>query len=408
MSNEWFVHSDGEQLGPLSPAELKRMVEQGRVSPETPVRLGTEGKWVKAGRVKGLLPAEAEKDKTGSGQVAAVGSQLQGGETKRATNVEERKSRGGQSPERPTHSSVVLPGVPQKATRERRLPERPTVGPLVQDTPLRRTARDLGVGAIILGLSGVVALWLPLVGLPLAALGVVLALAGTSLSLVRRQGGLWVSLAGLVVCLIMLGLGWTLAPRPEPDLATIRSEPKSDRGRMAAADSSLDRAEAEWATFEREAEWLDPAKRGLLGDVEVQIEAVKLDYPMIDDLGEVTKSEQPLLTIRLWLRNTSRARSIVYQGWSGAGSLVDTHVAKLKDHRELNVRPPQMRPGMHIEGQLVNRSITPGEQVPELLVYLPPAVHFEYLMLELPGEAVGATGRLRYRIPADVIEKVVE
>lgn len=55
MSKQWFFQVMGEELGPVSSVELKEKVKQGQIQPETLVRLGREGKWTPADRVKGLL-----------------------------------------------------------------------------------------------------------------------------------------------------------------------------------------------------------------------------------------------------------------------------------------------------------------------------------------------------------------
>uniref|UniRef100_A0A7C4LL94 DUF4339 domain-containing protein n=1 Tax=Schlesneria paludicola TaxID=360056 RepID=A0A7C4LL94_9PLAN len=55
MSKEWYYEVMGTAVGPISSAELKRRAQLGQIGPDTPVRLGTEGKWQPAERVKGLL-----------------------------------------------------------------------------------------------------------------------------------------------------------------------------------------------------------------------------------------------------------------------------------------------------------------------------------------------------------------
>ena len=55
MGQDWFVKNGEENLGPLSNVELKRLAVDGKFRPETEVRLGLEGQWVRAGSVEGLL-----------------------------------------------------------------------------------------------------------------------------------------------------------------------------------------------------------------------------------------------------------------------------------------------------------------------------------------------------------------
>lgn len=53
---EWYFQVMGQELGPLSAAELKAKVESGQIQPDTMIRRGIDGKWLFAERVKGLLP----------------------------------------------------------------------------------------------------------------------------------------------------------------------------------------------------------------------------------------------------------------------------------------------------------------------------------------------------------------
>lgn len=55
MSKAWYYEVMGSAIGPISSAELKRRVQLGQIQPDTPVRLGPEGKWQPADRVKGLF-----------------------------------------------------------------------------------------------------------------------------------------------------------------------------------------------------------------------------------------------------------------------------------------------------------------------------------------------------------------
>lgn len=57
MSKQWYYELMGSTLGPISSAELKHKVQQGQILAETPVRMGADGKWQSADRIKGLLDA---------------------------------------------------------------------------------------------------------------------------------------------------------------------------------------------------------------------------------------------------------------------------------------------------------------------------------------------------------------
>ena len=55
MAREWFLQSSAKELGPYSASEMKEHAIAGLISPDTPVRKGVSGKWLKASKVKGLL-----------------------------------------------------------------------------------------------------------------------------------------------------------------------------------------------------------------------------------------------------------------------------------------------------------------------------------------------------------------
>ncbi len=60
MTREWYFQVMGQELGPLSVGELKAKVANGQIQPDTLVRKTAEGKWVFAGKVKGLFAIPEE------------------------------------------------------------------------------------------------------------------------------------------------------------------------------------------------------------------------------------------------------------------------------------------------------------------------------------------------------------
>ncbi len=55
MAAEWFVNLAGRQHGPVSTPELKRLADEGRITPDTQIRKGAQGAWFRAVRVPGLF-----------------------------------------------------------------------------------------------------------------------------------------------------------------------------------------------------------------------------------------------------------------------------------------------------------------------------------------------------------------
>ena len=56
MSNDWFVRVNNEEHGPLSSNRLKQLVQQGKIGPETFIKKGASGTWLRANHVNGLFP----------------------------------------------------------------------------------------------------------------------------------------------------------------------------------------------------------------------------------------------------------------------------------------------------------------------------------------------------------------
>lgn len=56
MAHQWFIKSGAKQHGPFSSSQLKKLAEQGRITPEISVRRGEVGNWVPASKIKGLFP----------------------------------------------------------------------------------------------------------------------------------------------------------------------------------------------------------------------------------------------------------------------------------------------------------------------------------------------------------------
>ncbi len=51
----WYYQLGNEVVGPVSREDLQRMVEEGEIPPDLPVREGTEGPWTAASQVEGLF-----------------------------------------------------------------------------------------------------------------------------------------------------------------------------------------------------------------------------------------------------------------------------------------------------------------------------------------------------------------
>ncbi len=56
MAAEWFLKVSNQVHGPMSAGELRQKAAAGLIGPETPIRKGADGQWVRAEKVQGLFP----------------------------------------------------------------------------------------------------------------------------------------------------------------------------------------------------------------------------------------------------------------------------------------------------------------------------------------------------------------
>lgn len=68
MAGEWYYEREGQQTGPVSAADLKKLAGEGTLTPETLVWKSGLKEWTPASRVKGLFPSET----TGTASAAAT------------------------------------------------------------------------------------------------------------------------------------------------------------------------------------------------------------------------------------------------------------------------------------------------------------------------------------------------
>lgn len=62
MPTDWYYQIMGEEIGPLTSDELRTHAQEHRISLDTLVRKGLQGRWVSADRVRGLLDSKQPKN----------------------------------------------------------------------------------------------------------------------------------------------------------------------------------------------------------------------------------------------------------------------------------------------------------------------------------------------------------
>ena len=139
------------------------------------------------------------------------------------------------------------------------------------------------------------------------------------------------------------------------------------------------------------------------GDVQVAISEVFIDYVTVESLRSQSQSQKPLFQIRISLRNIGQNRKIEYSGWSESGSSFSTEYARLSDNFDNRYKRINFGFSADVVGQVDNESIYPGKKVTDLLIFELPLDTVEYLQLELPANAFGGEGFIRFQIPRSMM-----
>lgn len=108
MAAEWCYGVDGRDAGPVSASELRKLAQEGRVTPDTPIWKVGSSKKVPASRVRGLFPDDA------------VGSAAKPDRSERAPRPAGPRGRGAEPQENPAEGkerSTLLEHVEVSAGR---------------------------------------------------------------------------------------------------------------------------------------------------------------------------------------------------------------------------------------------------------------------------------------------------
>jgi len=433
MVAEWYLKVAGKELGPLTPKQLKIMAAKGQLAPDDPVRQGSEGSWVPAGRVKGLLPGagSAAGESNSSGMPVAKPLEEPPVKIKKRSAA---KSKPSSTPvakplEEPvaapaTRPPVAVPAPPQAAPPAA-VP--PTVAPPAVATPTNQFAIDTephSPGAIASGRGG----------------------AGALKPRKKRQTQT-VVVVGLVVLLVGLGVAAAAMilskktmqePAQDPDavaaqpstetapenegkpedfdalggleegLAELIGEPKPSE--TPTEDPAEPEPDTPAATAPDEDTWSDASTSSVTrGDVTVKITAAETGRPTLvrSGTGQRAWPKGDYLVIRLRLQSTNADKKLPYTSWSARAPANAT--MNLVD----NTGTPYLVKsfaGMEAEGQVSGGkgSIYPDQPTEDVLIFERPLKTAKFLRLELPAAAFGEKGLLRFEIPMTMVVAMAE
>jgi len=427
MASEWFCLIGGEELGPLTVRQLRAMARDGRLGPEDVVRRGREGRWVYASRVQGLFAAQAASSAgaDAASQPAAQPAAPEADASPQAparsqsarASASETAAAGRRPPRKP---SAAAPGASKPATAASKpvnavgLPvARPAPTPSV---PPRAAPRHTASAGVPVGAPS---------GAPVAVLAPADQPAAGALA-ARRPTRRRDNTALVVVALVILVLGLAAAglgvylwhnsskaadrSSQGPGTAGPGSGLSGQQGSEASTAGGSAGGPGEQADDGAGAErWVDASRESArVGDVTVKVLSATVDRPrVLRSSGRGARPTEPYLVLRLQLENLRESHKLEYTTW--ASSQMRVCGVRLTDNLG-NTYEPKTFTGVTIEGQLGRESLYPHEPVTEVLVFERPveSEQLRYLRLELPAMAFGEIGRLRFEIPAEMIERAPE
>ncbi len=394
MAVEWYCKIAGAELGPLSGQQLKALAADGRLRPGDEVRQGSDGKWVPASRVKGLLGGPAG---------SSVAARPLGG--------------GGAGPRKPAQAPP-RPVAPTPILQAQAAPKPPEIPPTA--IPVAQRAAEKSITLTDVGTPSPFIFKDPDTDGGKSPTGKSHSLSPADLAERRRRqrmrlltGSLGILGGAAVIGAVLWltdpfgagsekpGVGKREAGRPaEEDSVGNLTDGIEDL--EAILDAGASKAEASADTTPADSEERHAAgDTATIGPVHVRVVAVELGKPRIVRAGgRPGTPRDDYLIIQLELTNNDPAKKVVYSGWGGRVPIAQR--ATLVDNHN-NSYEPKTFPQGPIEGQQTRTSLYPDEPMADLLVFERPVSAAEVFRLELPAAAFGETGAIRFTIPKRMI-----
>lgn len=287
-----------------------------------------------------------------------------------------------------------------------------------------RRGNSLGVAGMIIGIVAFLLCWVPFVNVIsalLGLLGLLLAIVGLFVSFGRKGSGVGYPIAGvafnglalfIAIPMLFVLTGGATALRkasqqtaaldstsaPAPAVPEIPPPPVTDQTQMPAAIPAIPKDQL--------IQWTDAGKAILVGKARVSVRRADVAKVALKNLGgDKATSKDALLSIVVEIGNTIDTAKLEYRTWMG-NSIGRGDVARLSDNFGNVYKRVDFGFGTEVVGAVKrSESIYPAATISDVLVFEKPIDRVEFLNLELPGEAVGENGLLRFRIPASMIKR---
>jgi len=392
---EWFLKTGDKEVGPLSARQLKAMALKGKISKFDAVRRGSDGRWVPASSVKGLLPT---------------------GESSAESRQPDRTPVAPQTAPQPRTQPELLPAAEPPGPVTGTVPVAIPIAQPVVSTPDASGAQPAPLGQFHIDTSA-----------DTPASRVADRRGGTLAdSKTRRRNNLIVVVVAVsVVVLGAVGAGVLLSRKgpgtASKDAHAASNEPspqrREEREREPVVIRGLDeflgeagpKGTEEGESAAAASEWTDASTSSIeCGDVTVKIASARIGRPRLirGSSGPVGRPKSDCLWLTLELRNTNQTKKFEYTSWN----VGQKGVRLVDDHGKEYPVKSFANQGLEIEGQVEGgrASLSSEEATEDVLLFERPAKSAKSLRLELPSAAFGETGNLKFEIPVAMIARPAE
>jgi hypothetical protein len=430
MPSDWYVQHGGKQYGPMTPANLKKLAAEGKITPATSVRLGADGAWVAASRVQGLF-APSSSSAAPTTQSTSPARSGAGPAPAAQPPVPPRVPKADPlavpvaTPVAPPAAGIAPPPWARPATVPKAVP---AVGQAI-------APKILGAVAIILGAVAMATFWLPMLAGPIGwtaiivgGLGLLVGIAGLVVAALSNGAGLILNIAGTsssavgLVLAVVLGVTFGLFTGPAPRHEVVQ---RPELPAVVVPKETQPPAKEPEPPPPPEPAWTDVGQAIDQGPIRARIAAAAIEQVRMEntDLSTIGRSKpQPMLKIRVTLENTSSDKIVEVPGWVGGGDLISQGVgqllggeagqavqaatasAALSDNAGNKYKQAS---ALSVFGAKISlgedHALRPGQSKQAELVFPPPLETVEYLRLELAPAGFSGTDPLRFQIPKRAI-----
>jgi hypothetical protein len=286
-----------------------------------------------------------------------------------------------------------------------------------------RRGSSLGIASLVLGILAFLICWIPfvnLLGVPLSGLGLLLGLIGVLVALTRKGSSIGFPIAGAAVCALALFIavgmtgavvgGVSKAAEGMAEAARQRNATNQTTGGSATPaallgpDGAASTAVGENGAPSAQQSWAPASQSVVQGDIEVRVLGARVGKVSIRDTTDNGKSESkdPMTSIDIELTNISKTKKTSYTSWRSDSMTFGSSVA-LTDNFDNGYAPVGFGLFSEPVGGVRSESMYPGKSVRDVIVFEPPVPNITYLNLELDASRFGGEGKIRIRIPDEMI-----